>query len=652
MKLLFFVVMLLNSFFSHSISDSSRYTSQLRKNRRDRLESKYNIPRLNVKSPWFYVRDRSWQNSDQYDVALWLSYAGWDKLLKKRISYLGIIDKALDMIENANHEIIATTFLFDNFLSGGTPGRDVVAEITNALIAKKDPGSDSFAPGISIAFMLDPANRAYADRISDKVALLRNHGIDVFYTDLISTKAASRFKVPEANAHFRRLLSIFSLGLTDVIIDTVSSKFLRRTLKKVAPEGVDNLDGKHFSWEMLQNASLLKSNHRKVLVTDYNDSYEALVSSANPHNASIPNANSAMSIRGDLAKYIYGVLRQDVAHSILVSNWKLLGNIVNTAIGSEGRKFVLWHEQASLKYKRNYLKQNFPNVLISELDTGVLSSKTPVKIKLLTEANIKKSILSLLAAIGGNRKGRLKDDVRIQMFYLSDIEVVEAIKQASLQLKNPIRLILGPNLHSFGTLKDGTPNRQVADYLVKETKQGRANVAIRWYSTHGEQNHAKIMSITNDDVNENRILTGSANWTGKNLKNINMEANLLAIGSKHLNDSFNKKFDMFWENSGRDNLEYTLPYEVYDVEKSLHLKLAQDKIDFKLMAPAKRQCLIEESQKEYNDLYEIYGDEDVALKLVLGRKMFLKMTEKNQKKHTKSYVDQWRKGEKSMLVMW
>jgi len=156
---------------------------------------------------------------------------------------------------------------------------------------------------------------------------------------------------------------------------------------------------------------------------------------------------------------------------------------------------------------------------------------------------------------------RQDDIVRIQMFYLSDFKVIKAIIKTAKRLKKPMLIILDPSNDAFGMKKDGTPNRQVAAYLMKKKKQHGLNLEIRWYDTHGEQNHAKIMSITNTEPARQKyeLINGSANWTGKNLKDINLEANICLKGSKKVVNKFNTLFDLFWWNS--DGMAYTIGYQ-------------------------------------------------------------------------------------------
>ena len=51
----------------------------------------------------------------------------------------------------------------------------------------------------------------------------------------------------------------------------------------------------------------------------------------------------------------------------------------------------------------------------------------------------------------------------------------------------------------------------------------------------------------------------TANWTGKNLKDINLESNIAVKGSKKIVNKFNSLFDLFWDNS--DGMIYTIDYQ-------------------------------------------------------------------------------------------
>ena len=499
---------------SHYRSPIHRHKQFQRTRQRNRIEKpSFDFPakRLTTKSPSYYVSDDS--------VDLYESFSGFDPNTESRFSNLTIGDKALDMIQKAQTQIVASVFLFDTMVSSKEPPRDIVRELTDAVVAKKKE-----CPEINITLVLDPINKSYGQCIAPAIQELRSHGVDVFISDLLTTKSAKRPPINEGLKEIGRGLDNLSFGLLGQVAGVVFSPAIP----------VSNpLHEKGVSPKMIWNALSLKANHRKLLVTDIGDDYEALISSANPHNASIPSTNYAVSVKGDLAKYVYMNIREDVLHSIKV------------------RK-ALWGSLNSKPYRKHYATQKLPPLEIGP-DQRKPSPSRPVEVIYLTESRIRDEIILMLNDLGPD------DRVRIQMFYLSDVEIVDLMAAASRQLHHPMWIILDPSKDAFNSIKDGTPNRQVAAYLMDKQEKGAANLTIRWYETHGEQNHAKIMSISNEATGKYELLTGSTNWTGKNLKDINLEANLRVVGSQRLNAKFDQLFDLFWSNS--DGMLYTIPYE-------------------------------------------------------------------------------------------
>lgn len=495
-----------------SLLPAGTHAEEIAKSRKS-TKIAFDLPptRLATKSPTFYV-------SEDY-IDLHESFSGYNATTEARFSTLTIGDKAIDMIKNAQRQVVASVFLFDTMYAKQAPQRDIVKELTDTVVAQKREH-----PEMNITLVLDPINRSYGRRIAPAVKTLRANGVDVFISDLLTTKSAQRIPINEGLKELGRGVDSLTFGIPGKI----RSLFLSPTIP------IDNpLNEKGISAEMIWNALSLKANHRKLLVTDAGDSYEALVSSANPHNASIPSTNFAVSVKGETAKYIYMNIREDVMHSIKV-------------------KKVLWGSQDTKAYRRDYAAQTLPALDIDVRATSPAETR-PVKVFYLTEIRIRDEIITLLNELASD------DIVRIQMFYLSDVDIVDLIASASKQLTHPMQILLDPSKDAFGTIKDGTPNRQVAAYLMEKHQNREANLVVRWYETHGEQNHAKIMSITNERTNKYELFTGSANWTGKNLKDINMEANLRVTGSKKLNAKFNRLFDRFWHNT--DGMIYSIPYE-------------------------------------------------------------------------------------------
>lgn len=465
--------------------------------------------RLDVESGYFYVSPD--------DVQLYASYAWRDDSTGEREYNLEIGDKALRMINNSQEMIVASVFLFDTIYGDSPAERDIVGELTDAVILRKKQ-----YPDMVVVLILDPINRGYCDRVAPAVEKLVDGGVVVFYSDLLGTKSANFFHAGEFAREATQIVDRVTFGLLGKVLSPV-------TRFKIPVSRVLDEDG--VCLESIWMGSALKANHRKLLVTDIDDNYECLISSANPHNASIPSANYAISLKGDIAKYVYNTMRAD-------------------ALRSAKLKDVIW-PRGSCK-KKVFFRKSFPAFEACEISQGCRSAQRCVGCVFITEQAVKKHILEMLSCVGCD------DVVRIQMFYLSEIEVLDAIVAASLRTRLPLRIILDANKDAFGIEKDGTPNRQVAAKLMKLNDKGKANIEIRWYNTHGEQNHAKIISVTNTVSGKYELMTGSANWTGKNLNGANLESNVRVVGAEGMTCRFNGLFDSFWNNKG--GVEYTLAY--------------------------------------------------------------------------------------------
>ena len=496
------------------------------------------IERLDVSSPWFELRE------DQ--LGLFASYSGWDTRHQRRFSQLNIGPKALQMIAEARSVILVSVFLFDNFYAPQEPSWDVVEAVTLALLDKKRQN-----PDIVIAIILDPSNRAYDRRVAPAVQRLIDAGVDVFYSDLLTTRAHTPLSFVEAGHHFGRIASQATSGALGWTFKSLNHAI---RLPYMEP-----FDGAAITLQMALNAALIKANHRKILATDGPRGFAALVSSANPHNASVGSTNFAISVEGDLAKYIYDVQRSDIEQAIKLRD----------------RDYVVWHTDASRDYRRHYLARTLPDFDRDQLQR---TATTPgaARAGFITENSIERAVIGMLDDVQPD------DQVRIQMFYLSDPHVLNALMRAAERVRTPVRLLLDPNKDAFGRVKDGTPNRQVAALLMNRLQgdelrrlrrlfpdhivDGRLralNLEVRWFDTHGEQNHAKIMSITNPATGKFALMNGSANWTGKNLDNINMEANLQVAGAPQLVAAFNQWFDLFYHNAEGQHFSVAYDHPVY-----------------------------------------------------------------------------------------
>ncbi len=486
------------------------------------------ISRVNVKSPVFRTAED--------DVGFLLNYSGWNPDggpdgSGERFNHFEIEPKAEQMIRDAKRCIVLSVFLFDSLYADEDPALDIAGQLKDLLVQKKRNN-----PDMAIAAILDPSHKAYGSRVSPAEKAFREAGINVFYSDLIGgLKKGTFLGVRETAGHVSRA------------VDCVTFKgwgyLWGATAAKIPLPGKTKIDGETLNAGMAFNAMLVKANHRKILVADDDaGQFEALVASANPHNPSAYHVNTALSVKGAAAEYTYMVLREDIERSIRL-----------------GRNYAHWRYDADKAYRKSYLKNELPPFDVDWAEALARNPERPVSVRFVSEKEIPRSTIQMLEAVSPG------DEVRIQMFYLSYEPVLEAILKASTVVDKPIRLLLDANKDSFNREKDGTPNRQVAKRLLEDAKKDGGKIEVRWYSTHGEQNHAKIMSISNPDTGKFQVTTGSCNWTGRNMAGVNMEANLFVRGAKKANEKFDRQFDLFWSNS--DGMEYSLDYNAFSKAK-------------------------------------------------------------------------------------
>lgn len=234
-----------------------------------------------------------------------------------------------------------------------------------------------------------------------------------------------------------------------------------------------------------------KANHRKVLITDT----AAMVSSSNPHDGSSYHSNIAFQFSGEAVNYLLEAEKAVAALS-----------------GTEIKDVVYRYNPAAVR-----------------MDTEV---------QILTEDKIKNKILENIA---DTQRG---DKIDLGMFYLAHREIIEQLIRAA-DRGVEIRIILDPNKDAFGFEKNGIPNRQTAAELLKKTDN---KIEVRWYLTHGEQFHTKVIAIHKNK--EAILIGGSANYTRRNLDNYNLEADLMVTVKENdpLAKEFRAYFDRIWKN--------------------------------------------------------------------------------------------------------
>jgi hypothetical protein len=265
------------------------------------------------------------------------------------------------------------------------------------------------------------------------------------------------------------------------------------------------------AWARLLN---FKADHRKVLLADDGrGGLTGIVTSANPHDASSLHSNVALRASGRALLPLFE------------------------------SELQLAHEAG---WKGNWTLPELPA-------PAPTSPETTAQLQVLTEGEIGRAIVN---NIGATRVG---DSIDVAMFYLSERSVVRALIGAAKR-GVAVRVILDPNKDAFGRTKNGIPNRSVATELGAAADGA---IKVRWFRTHGEQFHTKIVTIRT--ATEFWFTLGSANLTRRNIGDFNLEANLAASVPMNsaLADQITGWFESLWTNRGPPDPEYTAEFGAY-----------------------------------------------------------------------------------------
>ncbi|MBN8481380.1 MAG: phospholipase D family protein [Xanthomonadales bacterium] len=418
-------------------------------------------PGLGVQGPW-----RDAEEAVFFADRTFVDAAG------ARRSEQAIFDAAFAMIAQARRLVVLDMFLFNEF--GGVALRPLSGELTDALLARK-----SEVPALRIIVVTDPINTVYGGLVAAHLERLRAAGVEIVLTDLGALRASN---------------PLWS-GPWALCCGWLGNRAEGGWLPNPFGPGQVSLR----SWLALPN---FRANHRKTLVVDAGDDWQALVTSANPHDASSAHGNVALAFRGAAALDI-------VASEAAVAAFS-------------GRE-----------------SHDLPSPPPALEPHGA-------RLRVLTEGAIGRV---LVQAIDAAQTG---DDLDVAVFYLADRDVVAALLGAQAR-GAVVRVLLDPNEDAFGRKKNGVPNRQVARELVA------AGVAVRWCDTHGEQCHAKLLLRRN--AASANLIVGSANYTRRNLDDLNLETSVeLAAPTDHAAIvEATRWFEEQWNNeAGRG---YSVDYE-------------------------------------------------------------------------------------------
>ncbi|KYG59651.1 phospholipase D-like domain-containing protein [Planococcus maritimus] len=409
---------------------------------------------------------------EQVEMIYDLSYAQ-DKEGTGLESELRIFDEIYELIDEAEEFLVLDLFLFDNYNDTDTAYPAIAERLADHIVEKKQEN-----PDFPIYFITDPLNLGYGSYESLLLETLEAEGVEVIITDLDKL----RDSMPLYSGLYRVIFQWFDNDGEGWIANAMSSDAPDMTLS---------------SYMQLMN---IKANHRKTVVSEQ----EAIVSSANPHDASGLHDNMAFRVSGPV---LDDILEAEEAVS------KLSGG------------------------------PDFPRAEMPE-QTG------DYEVQYLTERQI---LEELLKHLDSAEKG---DSIQMAMFYLSETSVVKSLEEASNRGVE-VQLVLDPNENAFGNEKTGLPNRPAVNGMVDAASD---SLEVRWYNPVVGQFHTKTIMIQSGE--ETIIMGGSANMTERTLMDYNLESDILikAPTDSDLVGELDTYFDRLWNN---EDALYTLDLEEY-----------------------------------------------------------------------------------------
>jgi phosphatidylserine/phosphatidylglycerophosphate/cardiolipin synthase-like enzyme len=189
-----------------------------------------------------------------------------------------------------------------------------------------------------------------------------------------------------------------------------------------------------------------------------------------------------------------------------------------------------------------------------------LTSGHSARVRVLTEGAIRRALLEELDATSRG------DSIDIAMLYLADRGVIESLLAAARRGVN-VRLILDPNGEAFGQTKTGIPNQPAATELASASDGA---VHVRWYRTHGEQFHSKLVMVYGPQ--RLWMTLGSASLTRRNLGDYNLEANVAIEVSRSSPLALQTLdyFETLWTNRASLGIEYTTDFAAHSDPAQSH----------------------------------------------------------------------------------
>jgi hypothetical protein len=440
-------------------------------------------------------------------VELLIDRTAWDPERSDYVRDHHIFDAVLQEIREAETFLIVDFFLWNPWkgaIGEGATLRPLSMELATALIEKRLQ-----RPDLPIIVITDPLNRLYGAHAPEFFTSMAQAGIPVVYTALDQLPDSNKLYAPQA---------------------WFWSKFFlreKRGDKRVIPNPI-NPDGMKLTLAELSRLLYFKANHRKMVVSGrLGGVTRLLMPSLNPADGSANHSNIGLLVDGPVARFA-------AQSELAIARWSASdkGNVEAGRMPEALRRIDQIENYLSALPARRHAGLEQPSVAYRS--EGAIRDEI---------------ILQFQKAVSGAR-------IDLGMFYLSDRRVIEALMSA-IRRGAKVRVLLDANRDAFGREKNGIPNRMVAAELMELAED--FDVTVRWAATHGEQFHGKVLRISGPQ--QEILFLGSANWTRRNLANLNLESNLLLANSLSAKQAFDDYFDSVWNN--QQGFEESLPYEAW-----------------------------------------------------------------------------------------
>jgi PLD-like domain len=420
----------------------------------------------------------------------------------RSVSSQAIFDETLKVVRGAHEFLVLDYFMFNSRHGDLDPTSPLLRPLSATLRDVLLERRQAL-PGLKVLFITDPINELYGATPSPDLRLLQAAGIDVVVTDLDLLRDSNHLY----SSAWRLAINWWSPSP-------------RGTGSLPNPLADSTTPLTFGAWARLIN---FKANQRKVVIgDDGKGGLAGVIGSANPHDASGADSNVAARVAGP------------VLSSLLESELEIA-------------RFSGWHGTITPPPITPEAAES------SSGNTSDITAGKSARVQVLTEGMIHQSLIEQIdAAVKG-------DSIDIAMFYVAGRSVVDSLLAAGRRGVS-VRLVLDPNKDAYGHTTSGLPNQPAASELVSESDGA---IHVRWYRTHGEQFHTKLVMIYGP---ERLWLTlGSANLTRRSLADYNLEANLaieVARGSPLALQTLDY-FDTLWNNRASLGIEYTADFAAY-----------------------------------------------------------------------------------------